>query len=115
MGTPIEQRAAVIAGVMPVLGLIGTLLGLSIAIGGLEGILASATEDREAFAQSMSIALEGIGTAFYTTLEGMISMMILKFFNMIASNARMNFLADMENALMSEVLPRITEKNVDKI
>jgi len=102
--------ATYIVSVMPVLGLIGTVLGLSIAIGGLEGVVSLAGVDQDSFTESLGVSIKGIGTAFYTTLGGTVCMIVLRFFNMIADNARMNFVVDMNNIIAIEILPRLVRK-----
>lgn len=96
-----------ITSALPITGLIGTIIGLTMSIGGLEGVIDNALEDRSAFSSSLGSSLEGIGTAFYTTLSGMIGMLIMKFFNMLAQNTWTNFFIDMDEIMTTEVAPRI--------
>jgi len=100
---------------LPILGLIGTIFGLTIAIGGLEQVMGTALENKSEFTKSIAQSVEGIGTAFYTTLAGTISMLILRFYSMISKNAHTNFLVDMRNILAIEILPRLQKNKPNKI
>lgn len=52
---------------IPVLGFIGTVMGLSEAVGGFGSVLAE-TADSQALAQSLRLVTAGLSTAFETTL-----------------------------------------------
>jgi biopolymer transport protein ExbB/TolQ len=99
-----------IASIMPILGLIGTVLGLTISIGGFEDVLAAETvTDKVQFATTLGQSIEGIGTAFYTTLAGTVCMLIMKFFNLLTGNTYQNFMTDMHNTLSIEIIPRLNK------
>ncbi len=104
-----RQMPHFIAAAMPILGLVGTILGLTVSIGGFEDVLSTDITDRAHFASSIGVSVGGISTAFYTTLAGTISMLILKVFTLISSNVYSNFLVDMRNVIAVEVLPRLRE------
>ncbi len=61
-----------LASILITLGLIGTILGLLIAVSGLNGVLGGSGEDgkMDQVMASMKTTIEGLGTAFYTTLFG---------------------------------------------
>ena len=56
--------------IMITLGLIGTISGLIISITGLEEVMTSLGEDGTVVVGGLKQALDGMGTAFYTTLFG---------------------------------------------
>ena len=57
---------------IPVLGFIGTVLGLSQAIGGFGGVVATTTEMSE-LRPALQEVTAGLATAFETTLEGLVA------------------------------------------
>lgn len=62
---------------IPVLGFIGTVMGLSIAIGGFGDVL-SKTADPTALAESLKEVTGGLSTAFETTLLALLFALILQ-------------------------------------
>lgn len=62
---------------MPVLGFIGTVLGLSVAIGGFGSVLAAGGEMSE-LRDSLRGVVGGLSVAFGTTFEGLITTLILQ-------------------------------------
>jgi biopolymer transport protein ExbB/TolQ len=87
----IHKLLGYLAASLPMLGLMGTLIGLSQSVKGLEQISATAATD---FSEGLELALTGIGTAFYTTLVGVICMLALKYFNMVTQQVKTAFFAD---------------------
>ncbi len=61
---------------IPILGFIGTVLGLSLAIGGLE---LGEAGDMDALMASLNNVIGGLGTAFNTTLYGLFLSLVLSF------------------------------------
>lgn len=62
---------------IPVLGFIGTVLGLSSAIGQFSGVLGGAT-DVEQISQSLKGVTAGLATAFETTLLALIAALVIQ-------------------------------------
>jgi len=54
------------------MGLIGTVLGMTMTLSGLNGALAAIGDDQELMMSGLSSAMSGMGIAFYTTLLGSI-------------------------------------------
>jgi hypothetical protein len=63
---------------IPILGFIGTVLGLSSAIGNFQGVMGGAT-DIDSLMGSLGGVTAGLGTSFDTTLLGLIYSIILSF------------------------------------
>ena len=61
---------------IPILGFIGTVMGLSVAVGSLA---IGDTSDPEALKASINSLTGGLGVAFYTTLLGLILSMLMSF------------------------------------
>lgn len=70
----IYQRFAhaleIFGNLMITLGLVGTVVGLSLTLTGLTNSLAALGEDQEQLLSGLRSAMEGMGTAFYATLLG---------------------------------------------
>ena len=62
---------------IPVLGFIGTVLGLSQAIGGFGSVLSN-TEDMSQIANSLQLVTAGLATAFETTLEALVAALVIQ-------------------------------------
>jgi len=69
-------------------GLIGTVMGLTVTLTGLNGALNNVGADTETMLNSLSEALSGMGLAFYTTLLGAImGGVLLRVFAYISDNS----------------------------
>jgi len=62
---------------IPVLGFIGTVMGLSVAIGGFANVL-NAVSDTSQIVVALKGVTGGLGTAFETTLEGLIAALLIQ-------------------------------------
>lgn len=82
--------AKYIAGVLTMLGLLGTFLGLLVAIDSIRGL--TALQDKEAFFQGVLGALDGMGTAFSTSLAGIFGAVVLGFEQLVFHFAQLSFL-----------------------
>jgi len=68
-------------GALTMLGLLGTIIGLTLALQDLPAVMSpNATDD------DRSLVLESLGLAFTTTIIGIVGSLILSFFKMILSN-----------------------------
>jgi biopolymer transport protein ExbB/TolQ len=62
---------------IPVLGFIGTVLGLSRAVGGFGKVL-SETSDVSEIASSLTVVTSGLAVAFETTLEALVAALVIQ-------------------------------------
>jgi biopolymer transport protein ExbB/TolQ len=62
---------------IPVLGFIGTVLGLTEAIGQFGGVLAQKDADLQALTRQLTQVIGGLDTAFVTTGEGLVMALII--------------------------------------
>lgn len=72
-GTKIKARVdniSVISGMLVTVGLLGTVLGLTITVSGLDQVLSSGSSDYAEMKAGLNQTVSGMGTAFYTTLFG---------------------------------------------
>jgi biopolymer transport protein ExbB/TolQ len=65
------------SGSIPVLGFIGTVVGLSYAISSFGGVLGKSTEVNE-ISNSLKGVTSGLATAFETTLEGLVAALAIQ-------------------------------------
>ena len=79
-----------LAWAMPVLGFIGTVNGLSIAIGGFGSVLA-AGGDMAALRESLHGVVGGLSVAFGTTFEGLLCTLVLQMVLSFSRKAEENF------------------------
>lgn len=76
---------------IPVLGFIGTVLGLSEAIGGFSNVLASAGEMSE-IASALKGVTAGLATAFDTTLVALVAALVLQMIATVVHKNEQEFL-----------------------
>jgi biopolymer transport protein ExbB/TolQ len=76
---------------IPVLGFIGTVLGLSQAIGDFGAVLSSAT-DIEVIKSKLQDVTGGLSTAFETTLQGLVAAMIVQLYMVWMKKTEQEFL-----------------------
>ncbi len=79
---------------IPVLGFIGTVLGLSDAIGGFGATLAASGEDINALKESLAGITGGLSTAFETTLIALVAALIVQ--------VKMTFLQQKESIFLDD-------------
>ena len=76
---------------IPVLGFIGTVLGLSDAIGSFGDVLQD-TEDMSAIKSSLTSVTGGLSTAFETTLEALVAALSIQLFIVFRKKSEQEFL-----------------------
>ena len=89
-----ESSYAIVRGLIwaiPVLGFIGTVLGLSNAIGGFSNVLASAGEMSEISAALKGVTA-GLATAFDTTLVALVAALLLQMITTVVHKNEQEFL-----------------------
>lgn len=65
-----NKTVELLASILITLGLIGTIVGLLLSIGGLQEVLGSKQSDADSMRMGMRSTMAGMSTAFYTTLVG---------------------------------------------
>ncbi|MPQ43669.1 hypothetical protein [Clostridium tarantellae] len=84
-----------IANILPsfciALGLIGTFLGLTIAIMNTTGVLAEGTQSMDQFSQAMNGPLVNMSSAFWTSIAGILASMVLNAVNLKMKSSKENF------------------------
>jgi len=91
----ISQFVGLLGNLMITLGLIGTVLGMTITMNGLSGALGSLGVDQSLLVEGLRTAMNGMGIAFYTTLIGsVLGGVLLRVFSWI-TDASVNGLQDL--------------------
>ena len=91
----ISQFVSLLGNLMITLGLIGTVLGMTITMNGLNGALGSLGVDQSLLVDGLRSAMNGMGVSFYTTLIGsVLGGVLLRVFSWI-TDASINGLQDL--------------------
>lgn len=91
---------------IPVLGFIGTVLGLSQAIGGFGAVL-SDTQDMSRIAASLQTVTAGLATAFETTLEALIAAMVIQMLFTFLKKSEEEFLDECSEYCQRHIVNRL--------
>ena len=91
---------------VPVLGFIGTAIGLSVAIGDFGSVLAGAN-DLSAIKESLGSVTSGLGTAFETTLIGLFLALLLQMLAAIQEDEESKFLNDCSVYCQEAIVSRL--------
>ncbi|MDZ5255269.1 hypothetical protein [Clostridium sp. LIBA-8841] len=86
-----ESIANILPAISIALGLIGTFLGLTIAIMTTTGILSSGTQSMADFSRSMNMPLDSMSSAFWTSIVGVIGSVTLNCLNINLKRAKEDF------------------------
>ena len=81
------------------LGLIGTFLGLTVAIHSTNGVLESGVKTMDVFLNKMGIPLQGMASAFWTSIFGVITSLVLNYTIQITKRQKEEFYDDVEDYL----------------
>ena len=91
----ISQFVGLLGNLLITLGLIGTVLGMTLTMNGLNGALGSLGENEDLLMEGLRSAMAGMGVAFYTTLLGsVLGGVILRVYSWI-TDASVNSLQDL--------------------
>jgi len=91
----VSQFVSLLGNLMITLGLIGTVLGMTITMKGLNGALGSLGTDDTMLVEGLRSAMNGMGVSFYTTLIGsVLGGVLLRVFSWI-TDASINGLQDL--------------------
>lgn len=111
----LESRESIHAGwaryvtsVLTMLGLVGTFLGLMVAIEAMRTLLS--LQDQDAFFSGVVGALQGMGTAFSTSLAGVFGAVVLGFEQLLLHQAQLSFLTRIDLFTERWVVPRAEVK-----
>jgi len=83
---------------MPILGFIGTVLGISMAVGNFSGFLSQDIDNIDTVKGELSKVATGLSFAFDTTLFGLVLSLIAMFISTFVQNFEQKFLTQLEEA-----------------
>lgn len=92
---------------IPVLGFIGTVVGLTQAMGRFGAALRSAGKDMEAITQQLTGVLAGLDTAFITTAEALIAVIFIHLLQVVVRRADEQLLDDLRTAAGNAITARV--------
>src|SRR6185295_4606674 len=92
---------------MPVVGLMGTVIGISLAVGGFAKFLAGGVDDVSAIKQSLVGVTEGLSFAFLITLEGLLGALLLMLPSTALQAREEEFLVSLEHGVAETFLPEL--------
>lgn len=108
-----ERFVKASVGLLIILGLVGTFLGLTLSIGQLVTLVSQDMDDVAMATQSLTAglteALSGMSVAFSTSLFGILAAIVMTFVNVFVStgDARMALVAELETFLDNTILARV--------
>lgn len=113
-----ESKVSFIIKILPVLGMIGTVLGFTVAVVGMQAAAAN-MNDFSSFKSNLLDALGGMKTAFLTTLVGMVAMVLVMWINALIDESRRRILLQEAEFLYTRLfLPgqklRISKKKLEE-
>lgn len=91
---------------IPVLGFIGTVLGLSAAIGGFGGVLADSTEI-ETLRPALQVVTAGLATAFETTLQALVAAVGIHMLLTMVKRSEERMLDDFQDFCQRQIVARL--------
>lgn len=94
-----------ISGAVVLLGLAGTLVGLSLGVGPLVRVLQNRTPDMSLLWEAMGESVSGLATAFSTTLSGVVGALVLGGWLTLYQRKCGRYLVALERASLSVLLP----------
>ena len=94
---------------LPVLGLIGTVIGISLAVGGFAQFLGGGIDDVAVIKKNLVSVTGGLSFAFLITLIGLATSLVLMFLVSSLSRRESRVLARMQQAIADSLLPALQE------
>jgi len=92
---------------IPVLGFIGTVLGLSDAIGGFGDVLQKTSSDMSAVKQELQKTTAGLAMAFVTTLQALVAAMGIQIWMTFEKKGELEFLDECSSYCLKNVVNRL--------
>lgn len=91
---------------VPVLGFIGTVIGLSVAIGEFGGVLSKA-DNMETLRPALQGVTGGLAVAFETTLQGLLGALVIQLILTFVRRAEEGFLDDCKDYCQRHIVSRL--------
>lgn len=101
-----NKTVELFASILITLGLIGTIVGLLVSVGGLDRLLDAGATDADALVGGMRTTVAGLSTAFYTTLFGAVfGGVMLRILTSIVDAEILRYVAHLSELTEVHVLP----------
>jgi hypothetical protein len=94
---------------IPILGFVGTVMGIGVAVGGLSGAIGS----EGAFGNALELVTSNLGVAFDTTLVALTMSIVALLAQTLVSQRESRLLADVEDYLTYRLQSRIRTQTLD--
>lgn len=95
----IEKHVKTMPSTSIALGLLGTFIGLTLAIVETRGVLGGTMGSTQQFSQAMEAPFSSMSSAFWTSILGVVSSLTLNFFNVNLENKKEAFYDEIEDYL----------------
>lgn len=92
---------------IPVLGFIGTIVGLTAAIGRFGGVLGQPGLPLESITAQLTDVIAGLDTAFVTTGEGLVAALAIHLLQVFVRRQDESFLDEVREACTAEIVARV--------
>jgi biopolymer transport protein ExbB/TolQ len=99
--------------VLPMLGFLGTVLGISVSVGGFSGLL-SDVKDLTKVKTGLTQVTSGLSTAFDTTLLGIVCAVACMVLMSIAERSEYRLACDLEACINDALFPRLAQDEAIK-
>lgn len=103
--------AKYITAVLTMLGLLGTFLGLMVSIDSIRGL--TDLQDKEAFFAGVVGALDGMGTAFSTSLAGIFGAVVLGFEQLVFHFAQLSYVTRVQLVVERVLGPQVESASTE--
>jgi len=97
---------------MPILGFIGTVIGISLAVGAFSTFLGGNIQDIEPVKRGLMSVTEGLSFAFLTTLHGLLGALFIMLPAAAVQKAEEDFLTDVDRHCAEEIITRLQSASV---
>jgi len=94
---------------IPIMGFIGTVIGIGDAIGGFGAVLGGGAEDMNAIMEPLMDVLDDLGVAFDTTLLALVFSIILSFPASSLQNSEEDLVTDIDEYCIDNLLRRLND------
>jgi biopolymer transport protein ExbB/TolQ len=95
---------------MPILGFIGTVIGISLSVGGFSEFLTGQSIDKmDVVRQQLAAVAKGLSFAFDTTFLGLVSALLTMIITSLIQNVEENFLTAADSYCLNNVIGRIQQ------
>lgn len=92
---------------IPILGFIGTVLGLSIAIGNFSAVISEDAGEGNALQEGLQKVMGGLGTAFDTTMEALVGALIIQLLTTFVRKSEQEFMDSCSEYCVRHIVNRL--------